>query len=84
MPFFYQSLSLDFHYFCHMVKELQLRIQLKEGNSTDILLKKAAKHLSIDPASIHGIKVLRKSIDARKPIIYFTYKVAIYIEENLL
>ncbi len=64
-----------------MVKELQLRIQLKEENISGILLKKAAQHLSINPSTISGIKVLRKSIDARKPKIYFTYKIAIYIDE---
>ena len=66
-----------------MVKELQLRVQLKEEKITDILLKKAAHHLSIKPSTISGVKVLRKSIDARKPQIYFNYKVAIYINEPL-
>ncbi|MFT4576152.1 MAG: putative FAD-dependent dehydrogenase [Polaribacter sp.] len=66
-----------------MVKELQLRIQLKEDKITDILLKKAAHHLSIKPSTISGVKVLRKSIDARKQQIYFNYKVAIYINEPL-
>ncbi|MBL4643205.1 MAG: FAD-binding protein, partial [Flavobacteriaceae bacterium] len=66
-----------------MVKELQLRIQLKEDKIADILLKKAAHHLSIKPSTITGIKVLRKSLDARKPQIYFNYKVAIYINESL-
>jgi hypothetical protein len=66
-----------------MVKELQIRVQLKEEKIKDILLKKAAKHLSIQPATISGVKVLRKSIDARKPQIYFNYKVAVYINEPL-
>ena len=66
-----------------MVKELQLRIQLKEEKIKDILLKKAAYHLSIHPSTISGVKVLRKSIDARKRQIYFNYKVAIYINEPL-
>ena len=64
-----------------MVKELQLRIQLKEEKVTDILLKKAAHHLSIKSSTISAVKILRKSIDARKPQIYFNYKVAVYINE---
>jgi uncharacterized protein len=64
-----------------MVKELQLRIQLKEEKVTDILIKKAARHLSIHPNTITGIKVFRKSIDARKKEIVFNYKVAVYIDE---
>lgn len=66
-----------------MVKELQLRVLLKEEKIKDILLKKAAQHLSIKPSTISAVKVLRKSIDARKPQIYFNYKVAIYINESL-
>ncbi|MFT5761713.1 MAG: putative FAD-dependent dehydrogenase [Polaribacter sp.] len=66
-----------------MVKELQLRVLLKEEKISDILLKKAAHHLSIKPSTISSVKVLRKSIDARKPQIYFNYKVAVYINENL-
>ncbi len=66
-----------------MVKEIQLRIQLKEEKITDILLKKAAHHLGIKPSTISGVKVLRKSIDARKPQIYFNYKVAIYMNEPM-
>ena len=66
-----------------MVKEIQLRIQLKEEKITDILLKKAAYHLGIKPSTISGVKVLRKSIDARKPQIYFNYKVAIYMNEPM-
>jgi hypothetical protein len=64
-----------------MVKEIQLRVQLKEEKLNDILLKKAARYLSIHPNTISGIKVLRKSIDARKKDVVFNYKVAVYINE---
>ncbi|GGH00443.1 FAD-dependent dehydrogenase [Polaribacter pacificus] len=64
-----------------MRKEIQLRVQLKEEAVEGILLLKAAKHLSIAPSTIKSIKILRKSIDARKPQIYFNYKVAVYINE---
>lgn len=64
-----------------MVKEIQLRVQLKEEKLNGILLKKAAHYLSIHPNTINGIKVLRKSIDARKKDVVFNYKVAVYINE---
>jgi uncharacterized FAD-dependent dehydrogenase len=64
-----------------MVKELQLRVQLADEKKENILLKKAARHLSIHPKTITGIKILRKSIDARKKDIVFNYKVAVYIDE---
>ncbi|WP_136481606.1 NAD(P)/FAD-dependent oxidoreductase [Cognatitamlana onchidii] len=66
-----------------MVKELQLRITLQEEERNDILVFKSALKLGIDREDITGVKVLRKSIDARKPKIIFNYKVAVYIREAL-
>ncbi len=64
-----------------MVKELQLRVSIKEENKTDILKIKAASFLSIKREDIFDLKILRKSIDARKKTIIFNYKVAVYIKE---
>ncbi|MEC3905700.1 FAD-binding protein [Tamlana sp. 2201CG12-4] len=66
-----------------MVKEIQLRVTLKEEERSDILVLKSALKLDIDKSDITGVKVLRKSIDARKPKIIFNYKVAVYIKEAL-
>ncbi|MDN3666144.1 NAD(P)/FAD-dependent oxidoreductase [Algibacter miyuki] len=66
-----------------MVKEIQLRITLKEEERSDILILKSARVLDIDRQDITGVKVLRKSIDARKPKIILNYKVAVYIREAL-
>ena len=66
-----------------MIKEIQLRVPIKEEKQEGILLKKAARTLRIDKHSITGIKVLRKSIDARKSPIIFNYKVAVYIKEKM-
>ena len=59
-----------------MVKDIQLRVSLKEEEIPDILLIKSAEWLSIPREDISGIKILRKSIDARKPKIIFNYKVS--------
>ncbi|MGS0524174.1 NAD(P)/FAD-dependent oxidoreductase [Zobellia nedashkovskayae] len=64
-----------------MVRRIQLRVSLKEESKPNILLKKTAKYLSEDEKNI-TIKVLRKSIDARKPKIYFNYKMEVYINEK--
>ncbi len=66
-----------------MVKEIQLRIKLKEEGQTHLLKLKAARVLRVELNDINGVKVLRKSIDARKPSIYFNYKVAVYIREKM-
>ncbi len=64
-----------------MVKELQLRVNLVEERKDTILQLKAAKKLGISIADITSVKVLRKSIDARKKEVVFNYKVAVYINE---
>ena len=66
-----------------MVKEIQLRITIEEEKQPDILAKKSAIKLGINQDDISGVKILRKSIDARKPKIFFNYKVAVYINEAI-
>jgi len=66
-----------------MIKAIQLRINLQEEKQSDSLLLKAAHYLGIKASEISGIKVLRKSIDARKPLIMFNYKIEVYINEPL-
>ncbi|WP_405605959.1 NAD(P)/FAD-dependent oxidoreductase [Polaribacter sp. Asnod1-A03] len=66
-----------------MIKDIQLRVNLIEERKENILLYKAAKQLDIDKNTISAVKVLRKSIDARKKDIIFNYKVAVYINESI-
>lgn len=66
-----------------MVKDIQLRLTLKDEERSDILLIKSAQYLSIPREDITGIKVLRKSIDARKPKIILNYKLSVYIKQAL-
>ena len=66
-----------------MVNEIQLRISLKEEERSDILVIKSAHTLDVNKDDITGVKILRKSIDARKSKIIFNYKVAVYIKESL-
>ncbi|MCK7590350.1 FAD-dependent oxidoreductase [Subsaxibacter sp. CAU 1640] len=64
-----------------MVKDLQLRITLQEEKLPNILIQKAAECLDVSEDTISGLKILRKSIDARKKQIIFNYKVSVYINE---
>ena len=54
-----------------MVQEIQLRTNLIEEKKAGTLLYKAARKLGVDSKEISGIKVLRKSIDARKKRNFF-------------
>ncbi|MDX6746881.1 FAD-dependent oxidoreductase [Polaribacter sp. PL03] len=66
-----------------MVKDIQLRVNLIEERKENILLYKASRQLGIDKSEISAVKILRKSIDARKKDIIFNYKVAVYIDEKV-
>ncbi|TXD85508.1 FAD-binding protein [Subsaximicrobium wynnwilliamsii] len=64
-----------------MIKALQLRITLEEEKQSNILLSKASQNLNLKLSDISAVKVLRKSIDARKKQIMLNYKVEVYINE---
>ena len=66
-----------------MIKEIQLRINLIEERKEDIIIYKASKKLNLNVKEISAVKVLRKSIDARKKETVFNYKVAVYINEPI-
>jgi hypothetical protein len=66
-----------------MIRDIQLRISLEEEKIQDILYKKSSEFLNVPQTDISGIKILRKSIDARKPKIMFNYKVSVFIKEPL-
>ncbi len=65
-----------------MVRHIQLRISLNEEGRAGMLKTKTAKYLGVAEKEIE-IKILRKSIDARKPSIYFNYKLEVYINEPI-
>jgi len=65
-----------------VVKEIQIRVTLAEAKKSNILLKKSAEKLGINPLEISSVKLLRKSVDARKQNILFNYKIAVYIGET--
>ena len=60
-----------------MVRNLQLRLTLDEEARPGALKKRAAQLLGLSETEC-TVKVLRKSIDARKPLIVFNYKLAVY------
>ena len=65
-----------------MVKNLQLRLSLKEEAQEGSLKNRAAKYLGLSENEF-SLKILRKSIDARKPAVVFNYKLAAFIGEDV-
>ena len=64
-----------------MVKSLQLRITLQEERQSDVLIRKASQNLNVKVEDISAVKILRKSIDARKKQIIINYKVEVFVNE---
>ncbi len=65
-----------------MIREIQLRVSLEEEAQSSGIKAITAKRLGLLESNIK-IKVKRKSIDARKPTIYFNYKLEVYINEPM-
>jgi len=65
-----------------VIKTLQIRLSLEEEAQEGILKKKAAKYLGLEEQTFF-LKILRKSIDARKPRIVFNYKLLAYVNEAI-
>ena len=65
-----------------MIREIQVRIGLSEAKRPDAIKQKVAGLLDMDMERIQAYKILKKSIDARKPKIFFNYKVRVYIDEE--
>ena len=65
-----------------MIKNLQLRLSLEEEAQEGSLKKRTAKYLSLSEHEF-ALKVLRKSVDARKPAVVFNYKLAVFIGEAM-
>ena len=65
-----------------MIQTLQIRLSLEDEAQEGILKKKAAKYLGLEEQTF-SLKILRKSIDARKPRIVFNYKLLAYVNEAI-
>lgn len=66
-----------------MVKEMQFRLSLNESKDERVLKRKVAHYLSVSEKEITAIKILRKSIDARKSKIIINYKLQVFINEDI-
>jgi uncharacterized FAD-dependent dehydrogenase len=64
-----------------MIYQVQVRVTLEEERISQILNIKAAQQLGFSVDDISGIKILRKSIDARAKAILFNYKLEVYYKE---
>ncbi len=65
-----------------MIKELQLRILPKTAAESSLLRNYIADEYAIRRDSIKGIRILKRSIDARQRQVFINLKVRVYINEE--
>ena len=66
-----------------MIQELQLRVSPHAAASMGDIASHIAKHNDIPAQSISGIRVLKRSIDARQRNVVVNLKVRVYINEPM-
>lgn len=66
-----------------MVQEFQLRLNPRSASSQSEIAHYIAKHNDIDVNTIQGIRVLKRSIDARQRQVVVNLKVRVYIDEPM-
>ena len=66
-----------------MIQELQLRVNPRTAASMGDIAQHMAKHHDIPAQSIQGIRVLKRSIDARQRNVVVNLKVRVYIDEPM-
>lgn len=66
-----------------MIKELQLRVSPRTAASMSDIAQHLAKHNDIPVNNIQGIRVLKRSIDARQRNVVINLKVRVYIDEPM-
>lgn len=64
-----------------MIKEIEIACPPGQQEDEAVLKKNAASSLHISPQKITGIKILKRSIDARGRNVVFRIQVSVYIDE---
>ncbi len=66
-----------------MIKDIQIQLSPEEAAKEELYTAKAAAHLAIEPKEITAIKVLKRSIDARKGQVKILMRAEVYIGEEM-
>ena len=66
-----------------MVQEIQLRVHPRTASSVSEIIRHLDKNNDIPSSSIQGIRILKRSIDARQRQVVVNLKVRVYINEPM-
>lgn len=65
-----------------MIHEFQLRALPEQAYNEQAVRRFVAREKGLDERTIQGVRILKKSIDARQRTIYINLKVRVYINEQ--
>ena len=65
-----------------MIKEIQLRVLPPETANESKLKQLLSREQAIDEKSIRGIRILKRSIDARQRTVMVNLKVRVFVNEE--
>lgn len=74
-------MKLLFFIYCNMIKEQQIRVEPRVAATESLLKDFLAHECAIDERTIKGIRILKRSIDARQRNVFVNLKVRLYINE---
>ncbi|OPZ97592.1 MAG: FAD dependent oxidoreductase [Bacteroidetes bacterium ADurb.Bin416] len=66
-----------------MIHEYNLRLLPREAADDATLIGFVAREKGLKPADIHGIRIIRRSIDARQRTIYLNLSVRVFVNEPM-
>ena len=64
-----------------MIHEFQLRVLPEQAYNEQAVRRFVAREKGLDERTIQGVRILKKSIDARQRTIYINLKVRVYVNE---
>lgn len=65
-----------------MIHEFQLRVLPEQAYNEQAVRRFVAREKGLDERTIQGVRILKKSIDARQRTIYINLKVRVYVNEQ--
>ena len=65
-----------------MIKELHIRVSPRQAAEQRLICQHIAGEEGIDARTIHGLRILKRSIDARQRTVFVNLNVRVYINEQ--
>ncbi len=66
-----------------MIKDFDLTLMPQEAFEENTIIKKASSKCTTPLKSVKGMKILRKSIDARRSVVKINLRVRLFVEEEV-